>query len=50
MVAYVFLGLNGKDLEADEPDVVRTVEPLAAGRLTETALAKWLRTHIQPLA
>jgi death on curing protein len=49
MAAYVFLGLNGKDLDADEPDVVRTIERLAAGRLTESALADWFRAHIQPL-
>lgn len=49
MAAYVFLGLNGKDLDAEEPDVVATIERLAAGRLPEAALVDWFRTHIRPL-
>ncbi|HVX41974.1 MAG TPA: type II toxin-antitoxin system death-on-curing family toxin [Gemmatimonadaceae bacterium] len=50
MAAYVLLGLNGIDVEADEPDVVATIERFAGGRLSETALADWFRTHMQPLA
>ena len=49
-VAFVamaaFLRLNGYELSVDEPDVVRTIERLAAGRLTERALASWIRKHI----
>jgi death-on-curing protein len=45
MAAYVFLGLNDLDLTADEVDVVGTMEAVADGRLTEPALADWLRTH-----
>lgn len=50
MAAYVFLGLNGKDLDAAEPDVVTTIERVAEGRVTETALAEWFRSKLQPLA
>jgi death on curing protein len=50
MAAYVFLGLNGHELYAEEPDVVTTIERLAAGRLAEAALAEWFRMHIRPLA
>jgi death on curing protein len=49
MAAYVFLGLNGKDLDAAEPDVATVMNRLAAGRTTETALADWFRSHVQPL-
>jgi death-on-curing protein len=49
MAAYVFLGLNGNDLDADEPDVVRTMERVADGRLSEAGLAAWLRGGIRPL-
>jgi len=49
MAAYVFLGLNGKDLDATEPDVANTIDRLAAGRVTEAALAAWFRTHLRPL-
>ena len=50
MAAYVFLGLNGMDLDADEPDVAITMEQVAAGRLTERALAEWFRANLRPLA
>jgi death on curing protein len=49
MAAYVFLGLNGYDLNADEPDIVATMEGVAASKVSEAALAKWFRIHIEPL-
>jgi death on curing protein len=48
--AYVFLGLNGYDLTAGETDVASTIERVAAGRVTEAALADWLRGHLHALA
>lgn len=49
MAMYVFLGLNGCDLEAPEPEVVEVIIDLAAGRLGEKALAEWLRAHLAAL-
>lgn len=49
MAAYSFLGLNGFDLDAAEPDVVRTMEGVAAGRLSEAKLAEWFRAHLSEL-
>ena len=49
MAAYVFLGLNGHDLEAEEPDVVTTMERVADGRLAEKGLADWIRAHFRRL-
>lgn len=49
MAAYVFLGLNGHDLEAAEPDVVTTMERVADGRVTEAALADWIRDRLRPI-
>jgi death on curing protein len=49
MAAYVFLGLNGYDLDADEPEIVATMEGVAASAMTELALAKWFRGRLQPL-
>jgi death on curing protein len=46
LAMFVFLGLNGYDLEASEPDVVTVILKLAAGELSEAALAKWLRIHL----
>jgi death on curing protein len=42
---YVFLGLNGLRIEAEEPEVVRVILALAAGDLQEPELAAWLRQH-----
>ena len=49
MAAYVFLGLNGYELNAGEPDVVATMEGVAASTVTEAALARWFRAHLQPV-
>jgi death-on-curing protein len=49
MTAYVFLGLNGYDLDAPEPELAVTMERLADGRLTEPALASWIRAHLEPV-
>jgi death on curing protein len=42
---YVFLGLNGLHIEAEEPEVVRIILALAAGELQERDLSEWLRQH-----
>ena len=47
MAAYVFLGLNGYDLEVSEPEVAATIEAVAAGRVTEARLATWFRAHLE---
>jgi death-on-curing protein len=47
MSAYVFLRLNQQELDAGEPDVVSTIEGVAAGRLTESALANWIRDRLR---
>jgi death-on-curing protein len=49
MAAYVFLGLNGQDLEAAEPEIVTTMEHVASGRLTEQGLAAWIREGLRPV-
>ncbi len=49
MAAYVFLGLNGYDLEVDEPEVAATMEGVAASRVSVAALVKWFARRIGPL-
>ncbi len=44
----VFLRLNGHALNADEMDAVLTIQALAAGDLTEDALAEWIAEHSVP--
>lgn len=45
MAAYTFLGLNGYDIDAPEPEVVLVMTDLASGNLTEDGFADWLRSH-----
>ena len=49
MAAYVFLGLNGHDIEATEPEVVTVMEGVAAGRISKASLAAWVRKRLRPI-
>lgn len=46
-VMYVFVGLNGSRIVATEPEVVASMEGLAACDVDEGALAEWLRRCTQ---
>jgi death on curing protein len=48
VVAELFLELNGHGLSADDAACVSTIQALAAGELTEPALAAWMRSHLGP--
>lgn len=43
---YVFLGLNGKEIEAEEPEVVELMIAIADARRSERKIANWLRRHL----
>lgn len=43
LALYVFLDLNGWQLDAEETEVVATMRSLAAGEMREDDLAGWLR-------
>lgn len=43
LAAHVFLGLNGYDLDAAEPEVVSVIESLATREMSEAEVTKWLR-------
>jgi death-on-curing protein len=47
MTLVTFLGINDRDLDTTDEDVVETMLALADGRLSETQLATWVRTHKQ---
>ena len=49
LAAVIFLGLNGKDLNASEVEVVQVMTALAAGLLAEIELAEWMRERLEPL-
>jgi death on curing protein len=42
----LFLGLNGKRLAAAQRDATETMLAVAAGDLTETELARWVRDRL----
>jgi death on curing protein len=46
VAAALFLAVNGLELTAPEPEVVDVMNRLAAGKLSEAALADWVREHI----
>jgi death-on-curing protein len=46
VVARLFLADNGHRLRFDKADAVRVVESLAAGPVTEDAVAAWLRERL----
>jgi death-on-curing protein len=47
VVMELFLNLNGWTLDADDAVCISTMLTLAAGKLSEEMLAKWLRGHIE---
>jgi len=48
-VIDVFLQLNGRELTAGEADAVVTIRAVAAGEMSEEALAEWIRANSGPL-
>jgi death-on-curing protein len=46
LAMIVFLGLNGHDLRATEPDLVRLMIGVADGRVSERSLASWIRARL----
>jgi death-on-curing protein len=43
LAMLTFLAINGQDVEADDDDVLTTMLAFAAGHITESELAAWLR-------
>jgi death on curing protein len=49
LAAYVFLGLNGLELAADEAAAAAAMLTLASGEMGEQAFAEWLGKHTRKL-
>ena len=49
LTMVILLGLNGKDLNASESEVVQVMVALAEGSLKEPGLAKWIRKRLKRL-
>jgi death on curing protein len=41
----LFLSINGKRLRVPQVEAIRTILALAAGELSEDALAQWIKAH-----
>ena len=48
LAMYVFLGLNGRELEVPAPEVVAEMLAVADGRCTESQLADWVGAYTRP--
>ncbi|MCW3488593.1 hypothetical protein OMD50_00465 [Dethiobacter alkaliphilus] len=48
MAVYTFLGLNGYEIDATEPEVVDLMLGVADGSISEEQLINWLRIHVIP--
>jgi death-on-curing protein len=48
LALVTFLGINGKEFDVAEEDVVATMLALAEGSVTEAQLARWIRKHLSP--
>jgi death-on-curing protein len=48
LALVTFLGVNGHDFSGTEADVVTVILALADGRVSEEALADWIRRHCSP--
>lgn len=46
LALYVFLGLNGLELEASQEDAASVIQRVAAGDLGEEELADWVRQSL----
>jgi len=47
LAMYVFLGVNGQELDAPETEVVSLMRAVADHRCSEAQLAEWVRAHIE---
>lgn len=48
MTAYTFLAINGRDLDAPEPETVAVMMALSGGELSEGEFAEWIRRYTRP--
>lgn len=47
LCAYVFLGLNGAELDADEAEAAAITLDLAAGQVSEAEFSRWLKANCE---
>lgn len=47
LAILLFLDLNGFEFRVEQPEAIQTILRLAAGKMSEPELAKWIRDHIR---
>ena len=50
LAAYMFLALNGEELDAPEADAVAAVLDLAAGKIDEAQFSTWLKANTEKIS
>lgn len=50
LCAYIFLGMNGEELDADEAEAAAITIDLAGGAVGEAEFALWLTAKCRPVA
>lgn len=48
LAMYTFLGLNGYEIDAKEPEVVESMIGVAESSISEEQLIRWLHIHVRP--
>ena len=48
LAIVTFLGINGRELDVTDAEVVTTILALASGNLDEDGLARWIHSHLKP--
>jgi death-on-curing protein len=47
LAILLFLDLNGFDFRVEQPEAIQTILKLAAGKMSKSELASWVRDHIR---
>ena len=47
LAILLLLNLNGFDLRVEQVEAIQTILQVAAGRMSETELSNWIRTHMR---
>jgi death-on-curing protein len=47
LAILLFLDLNGLELRVEQAEAIQTILQLAAGKLSEPELSRWIRNHVR---
>ena len=47
LAILLFLDMKGYNLEVEQADAIQTILKVAAGKISESQLTAWIRTHVR---